>query len=165
MDTLSIVRHMLLRELDTLKREIAAFSTDAGPWEARPGITNTSGTLALHCAGNIQHFIGARLGNTGYVRQRDLEFSRRDVPRAEILAELDRAISAVGSLAAKSASELPPVFPDPFGGKSVNTDVMLVHLAVHLAYHAGQVDYHRRITTGDSSTVDAVAAAQLPSAG
>ena len=160
----SIVHHLLLRDLEALKREIAAFPDDQGPWIERPGITNTAGTLALHCAGNIQHFIGAKLGWSGYVRHRDLEFSRRDVPRAEILAELDRAIAAVHTLTAAPNRVLPPVFPDPFGGKQVNTDVMLVHLAVHLGYHLGQADYHRRMTTGDATTVDAVSAKQLPPA-
>src|ERR1044071_7553657 len=97
----SVVAHLMLRELETFKRQIAAFPDDSGPWQARPGITNTTGTLALHCAGNIQHFIGAKLAATGYVRQRDLEFSRRDVPRAEIIAELDRAIEAVHLLEKK----------------------------------------------------------------
>lgn len=160
----SIIASILTRDLEALKREITAFSDDAGPWQSRPGITNTSGTLALHCAGNIQHFIGARLGGTGYTRQRDLEFSRRDVPRAELVAELDRAIAAVKTLAAKADSDLPTVFPDPFGGKNVNTDVMLVHLTAHLAYHLGQADYHRRLVTGDGVTVNAVAAADLPAA-
>lgn len=161
----SIVSHMLIRELETLKREIVAFPDDSGPWMPRPGITNTSGTLALHCAGNIQHFIGARLGNTSYVRKRDLEFSRRDIPREELVTELDRAIAAVHALDGKTMEDLPAVFPDPFGDKHVNTDVMLVHLAVHLGYHLGQVDYHRRITTGSGGTVNAVAASQLPPAG
>jgi hypothetical protein len=160
----SIIRHLLVRDLAALKREIAAFPDDRGPWEARPGVTNTSGTLALHCAGNLQHFIGAKLGNTGYVRQREVEFSRRDVSRTELLAELDRAVAAVEKLGEISDEALPPIYPDPFGGKQVNTDVMLVHLAVHLAYHLGQVDYHRRLTTGDPSTVDAVAAKALPAA-
>jgi hypothetical protein len=159
----SIVHQLILRELGALKREIAAFPDDKGPWVERPGITNTSGTLALHCAGNIQHFIGARLGGTGYVRQRDLEFSRRDVSRAELLAELDRAIAAVHTLAATTGNA-PTVYPDNFGGKQVNTDVMLVHLAVHLGYHLGQVDYHRRMTTGDGTTVDTVSAKELPAA-
>lgn len=158
----SIVQHLFLRELAALKREIAAFPDDRGPWVQHPGIANTSGTLALHCAGNIQHFIGAMLGGTGYVRQRDLEFSRRDVPRAELLAELDRAMAAVHAIYDSSGKTLPAVFPDAFGGKQVSTDVMLVHLAVHLGYHLGQVDYHRRLTTGDGTTVDAVSAKELP---
>lgn len=160
----AIVRHLLVRDLEAFKREISAFTDDRGPWVSRPGVTNTAGTLALHCAGNLQHFIGARLGGSGYVRQRDLEFSRRDVPRAELLAELDRAIAAVDLLEGKALADFPAVFPDPFGGKQVNTDVMLLHLTGHLAYHLGQADYHRRLVTGDGTTVDAVAAAQLPPA-
>jgi hypothetical protein len=162
--TVSIVRQLVLRELDAIKREIAAFPDDAGPWVVHPGVPNTSGTLALHCAGNIQHFIGSRLGGSGYVRDRDAEFARRNVPRSELLAELDRAIAAVHRLDGKSDGDLPPVYPDAFGGKQVNTDVMLAQLAVHLAYHLGQMDYHRRLTTGDSTGVDAVSAKALPAA-
>ena len=160
----SVVAALMLRELETFKRQIAAFPDDGGPWKARPGVANTSGTLALHCAGNIQHFIGARLAGTGYVRQRDLEFSRRDVPRTEIVAELDRAIAAVRLLEQKRDADLPSVFPDPFGGKQVNTDVMLVHLAVHLGYHLGQADYHRRLTMDSPGVLDGVSAAALPPA-
>lgn len=115
-DLLPTVQSLLLRELEALKREIAAFPDNSGPWMPRAGVTNTSGTLALHCAGNIQHFLGARLGNTGYLRQRELEFSRRDIPRDDLVAELDRAIGAVHSLDGKLLADLPPVFPDSFGG-------------------------------------------------
>lgn len=160
----SVVAHLILRELDTFKRQISAFPDDSGPWVARPGVTNTAGTLALHCAGNLQHFIGARLCGTGYVRDRDREFARRDVPRSEILSELDRAADAVRLLQARSDSDLPVVFPDPFGGKQVNTDVMLIQLAVHLSYHLGQADYHRRLTTGDTTALDGVSAKALPGA-
>jgi hypothetical protein len=160
----SVVAQLMLRELESFRRQIAAFPDEQGPWQARPGIANTAGTLALHCAGNIQHFIGAKLLGTGYVRQRDLEFSRRDVPRNEITAELDRASEAVRLLEKKRDSDLPAVFPEPFGGKSVNTDVMLMHLAVHLGYHLGQADYHRRLSTGDGTALDGVAAKLLPPA-
>lgn len=160
--TSDIVRQLVVRELTSLKREIAAYPDDASVWALPPGIANSAGTLALHCAGNIQHFIGSRLAGTGYVRNRDLEFSQRDVPRSEILSELDRAIAAAEKIHERASSGLPAVFPDPFGGKQVHTDVMLVHLAAHLAYHVGQVDYHRRLTTGQSTTVDAVAASALP---
>ena len=163
-DTTSTVASLMLRELDTFKREIAAFPDDDGPWNSRPGIANTAGTLALHCAGNIQHFIGAKLCGTGYVRQRDLEFSRRGVSRSEITSELDRAIAALHLLEGKMDADLPAVFPEPFGGKQVNTDVMLVHLAVHLGYHLGQADYHRRLSTGDGQALDGVSAKELPPA-
>jgi hypothetical protein len=160
----SIIAHVMLRELDTFKRQIEAFPDDDAPFAPQPGIANTAGTLALHCAGNIQHFIGARLGGTAYVRQRDLEFSRRDASRKEIVAELDRAMDALRLLGQKSDADIPAVFPDPFGGKLVNTDAMLVHLAVHLGYHLGQADYHRRISTGDGKALDGVSAQALPPA-
>jgi hypothetical protein len=160
----ALVQVLFIRDLETLKREIAAFPDDAGPWAVRPGVTNTAGTLALHCAGNIQHFIGAKLGGTSYVRQRDAEFSRRDVPRAEIIAELDRAIAAVHALDGKKDADLPRVFPDQFGGKQVNVETLLVFLHGHLTYHLGQVDYYRRITTGDARTMDTIATAALPPA-
>lgn len=160
----SIVQHVFLSGLESLKREIELFPDDAAMWAERPGVTNTSGTLALHCAGNIQHFIGARLGGSGYVRDRDREFSRRGATRGEVLAELDKAIAAVHRLDGKALADLPPVFPDEFGGKNVNTDTILVFLAVHLGYHLGQVDYHRRMTTGNGVTANTIPAKELPAA-
>ena len=160
----SVVASLMLRELEAFKREISLFPDDQAPWATGEGVTNTAATLALHCAGNIQHFIGAKLAGTGYVRQRDLEFSRRGVPRSEVLAELDRAMAAVRLLEQKDDADLPPVFPEPFGGKAVNTDVMLVHLAVHLGYHLGQADYHRRLVGGGGGTVDGVSGKLLPAA-
>ena len=160
----SVIAQLMLRELESFKLQIAAFPDEKGPWQPRPGVANTAGTLALHCAGNIQHFIGAKLSGTGYVRQRDVEFSRRDVPRAEITAELDRAIAAVHLLEKQRDSDLPAVFPEPFGGKPVNTDALLIHLAIHLGYHLGQADYHRRLTTGDGTALDGVSAKRVPAA-
>jgi hypothetical protein len=160
----SIVQALFIRDLETLKLEIAAFPDDAAPWVVRPGVTNTAGTLALHCAGNVQHFIGARLAGTGYVRQRDAEFSRRDVSRAEIIQELDKAIAAVRSLDGKTDADLPRIFPDQFGGKQVNIESILFFLHGHLTYHLGQIDYYRRLTTGDARIMDTIAATALPPA-
>jgi hypothetical protein len=158
-----VVRHLILRELDAFKREIQAFPDDAGPWVAPAGVSNTAGTLALHVAGNLQHFIGAGLGKSGYVRHRDDEFSKRGISRSELVAELDRARAAVdAALSTLTDERLPEVYPEPFGGKDVNSDAMLVHLAIHLGYHLGQADYHRRMTTGMNTAVDAVSAKEVP---
>ncbi|HEX2719050.1 MAG TPA: hypothetical protein VHM67_15380, partial [Gemmatimonadaceae bacterium] len=87
----STIQHILTRELLALRRGIEAYPDDASVWRPMPGIANVGGTLALHIAGNLQHFIGAVLGGTGYVRDRDAEFARRDVSRDEILREIDAA--------------------------------------------------------------------------
>ncbi|HSA56795.1 MAG TPA: DUF664 domain-containing protein [Gemmatimonadaceae bacterium] len=163
--TSSIVAALLSRELRTLQRELEAYPSDALVWTAHGGLPNTAGTLALHAAGNLQHFVGAVLGQTGYVRNRDAEFSRRDVPRAELLRELGTAIEVVERvLVALSESALEGWYPLPVANRRVRTDEFLVHLAAHLAYHVGQADYHRRAVTGDKGGVNAVAPAELPSA-
>jgi hypothetical protein len=160
------VRVLLERELDAFTREIEAYPTDDSVFATPPGITNSAGSLALHCAGNLQHFIGARLGNSGYVRDRDKEFATRGLTRADLVAELARAKQAVhDALGARALSSIPSVFPDKVAGKTMTTEVFVLHLVAHLAYHLGQVDYHRRITTGDATTADTVSVSALPAIG
>jgi uncharacterized damage-inducible protein DinB len=126
-------------------------------------VPNTGGTLALHVAGNIRHFVGAIVGRDGYVRDRDSEFSRRDVSRRELIAGLDAAIAAVErSLGAASDDVLRGPYPEPIATRTVAASDFLVHLVAHLAYHLGQIDYHRRMVTGDTRGVDAVSVRELP---
>jgi uncharacterized damage-inducible protein DinB len=163
--TIESVRAILRRDLEAMKREIAAYPDDAGPWRVAPGLPNTAGTLALHCAGNVRHFIGARLGGSGYVRDRPAEFAARDVPRAEIAARLDAAIAESGAaLQGLDAAVLLEEYPDVMGGVRVRNGDVLTQIVAHLAYHLGQVDAHRRITTGDATGVGAMAFAELATA-
>jgi hypothetical protein len=156
---------ILDRDLRTLRRELEAYPDERQIWQAVPGLANTAGTLALHLAGNLQHYVGARWGGTGYVRNRDAEFGRRDVPRAELIAEIERARTAVAAgLGAVRPQELNAEFPELIGGCRVRAGDFLVHTAVHFAYHLGQVDSHRRVVTGSGEGVGAVRAAELGSA-
>jgi hypothetical protein len=160
--TAAIASTVILRELRALRREIEAYPDDETPWRVPPGIANPGGTLALHCAGNLQHYVGAVLGGTGYVRDRPAEFSRRDVPRSAILAELDRAREAVErTLADLPAEVLGRPYPEAVAGHIFPCDRFLAQIASHLAYHLGQVDYHRRLVTGDGTTVGALATGEL----
>jgi uncharacterized damage-inducible protein DinB len=160
------IRTVLLRELRAIRRTVEAYPDDASLWAHPPGLPNAGGTIALHVAGNLQHYVGRQLGGTSYVRDRDAEFARRDVPRAELLAGLDAAAAAVdAALADDAATRLPARYPEVVGGRTVATADMLVHLAVHLAYHHGQLDNHRRMVTGDSRGVDAISIRELPAAG
>jgi len=144
---------ILTRELDRVIREVEAYPKEADLWATPGSVKNSAGTLALHLAGNLEHFIGAGVGNTGYVRDRDGEFGDRDVPRAEIVRRLEAAKASIQtSLAslpdAAVLSTYPGTAPASLGGDGVTTANFLTHLTWHLGWHLGQIDYHRRITVG-----------------
>lgn len=158
----SDVQTILLRELAAMRRSIEAYPDDASVWAHRPGLPNSAGTLVLHVAGNLQHFIGTVLGDTGYQRDRPAEFARRDVPRSELLGELWATAAAVErALPTLPEERLAEPYPETLGGHRLSTGAFLVHLAAHLAYHLGQLDYHRRVVTGNAEGVGALAVAPL----
>jgi hypothetical protein len=157
------LRTVITRELGAVKREIEAYPDEASLWRAVPGMPNTGGTLALHLAGNLQHFFGSILGRDGYARDRDAEFARRDVPRRELLAGIDAAIASVGrTIERLSDDAIGSAYPEPIAKRTISTDIFLLHLAQHLAYHLGQLDYHRRAVSGNAQGVDAVSVRELP---
>ena len=157
---------ILHRDLRALRREVEAYAVEADLWRTAPGVSNPAGTLVLHLAGNLQHFFGACLGGTGYVRDRPAEFSRRGVTRAELLREIDAAHNAVtAGLARLEPSQLAVEYPETIADARITTGEFLMHLATHCAYHLGQIDYHRRLVTGSEATVGAMRAGELSSAG
>jgi hypothetical protein len=161
----SAIGSILSRDLDALRREVEAYPEGDELWRALPGVANPGGTLALHLAGNLQHYFGAHLAGTGYVRDRPAEFARRDLSRAELLREIEAARAAVKTaLARLSPAQLTAEFPETIAGAKVTTGEYLVHLTTHFTYHLGQVDYHRRMVSGSSTVVGAVRPTELSSA-
>jgi hypothetical protein len=153
------------RDLRALYREVEAYPDERGLWQEVPGISNVAGTLVLHLAGNLQHYVGACMARTGYVRDRPAEFARRNVPRSELLREIEAARSAVkAALSPAVVPDLEAQFPEPIGGKGVAIGDYLIHLTTHFAYHLGQVDYHRRVVTGQEKAIDAMRPSELSSA-
>ncbi len=148
-----------------MERELNAYQTEDQVWALPAGLPNSGGTLALHAAGNLRHFIGTVLGGGTFVRDRDAEFSRRNVPRAELIDGLREAEKEVHeTLTAIDAARFDESYPQPVANRRINTGEFLAHLATHLAYHAGQLDYHRRVVTGVATGVGAVSPLELPSA-
>jgi uncharacterized damage-inducible protein DinB len=161
----SSVGTMLLRELVTLRKEVESYPSDEHIWRVVPGISNSGGTLTLHLTGNLLHFIGAVLGKTGYVRDRDAEFSTRGLPRAELLNRVDQTTATLAQTFKTLTDEvLESRYPEAVAKMRVTTGDFLVHLLSHLAYHLGQIDYHRRITSASGPLQGAISPSLLMSA-
>ena len=153
---------LLARELATVRDELLAYPDERAIWTLPPGLPNSAGNLALHLAGNLRWFVGAQLGATGYVRDRDAEFARRNVPRAELIAQVEAAADEVTrTLASLDPATFDAPYPLEVGGLRLQTGRFLMHLEAHFAYHLGQLDYHRRVVTGIPAAVGAVSLAAL----
>lgn len=143
------IHHILLRDLTRLKTEISSYKNEENIWLLKGSISNSPGNLCLHLIGNLQWFVGAQLGNTGYIRKREEEFTRKNVPREELLAGIDDTIQVVGAtLFDFPADRMKEDFPIHVFEDINTTEHFLVHLTTHLSYHLGQINYHRRLIEG-----------------
>jgi uncharacterized damage-inducible protein DinB len=136
------------RDLNKLKEEINLYKDENRIWDVKGDIKNSAGNLTLHLLGNLNHFIGAILGNSGYVRNRDEEFSDNHVPRTEIIGNIDKTIGIIKSTLLKvSDQQLKKDYPIKVlkNKETMRTEFFLIHLLGHLNYHLGQVNYHRRL--------------------
>lgn len=140
------LKSLYTRDLSKLKTEIEAYQNEESIWKIDGNILNSSGNLCLHLVGNLSHFIGAILGNSGYIRNRELEFSLKDIPRAELIIQIENTIKIVNSSLDKLTQvDLEKEYPiEPLGYK-MSTEYFLIHLIAHLDYHLGQINYHRRL--------------------
>lgn len=134
------------RDLNQLKTEIESYQNENDIWKIQKGIANSAGNLCLHLVGNLNMYIGTEFGKTGYIRNRALEFSLKDIPRAELIQKIEETIIVVdNALNNISEEELKMEFPLLVFENKTSTEFMLIHLTTHLAYHLGQINYHRRL--------------------
>ena len=134
------------RDLLKLKEEIGSYKNENLLWILQGDILNTAGNLCLHLTGNLKHFIGATLGNTGYVRDREREFALKNIPQKDLITDIEITTKIVWDTLNKLAEEdLKETFPLEKHGKKVTIENMLIHLFGHFNYHLGQINYHRRL--------------------
>jgi len=139
-------RELFVRDLKKLKVEIESYSNEQNIWKLNGKIANTAGNLCLHLVGNLNTYIGKELGGTGYVRNRDLEFSQKDVPQKELILKIEQTIEVVDqSLAKLTDAVLQEEYPLLVYEAKSSTGFMLGSLLAHLGYHLGQINYHRRL--------------------
>jgi uncharacterized damage-inducible protein DinB len=141
-----------------LKNEINSYSRPALVWQLHGEIKNSGGTLCLHLLGNLNHFIGAILGNSGYVRNREAEFADRNVPVGKMIKEIDELIYRINTILEQMTDEqLAAAYPLDDGKIWKTNGARLFQLLSHLNYHLGQVNYHRRILSAALSLSEGVA--------
>jgi hypothetical protein len=140
------------RDLSLLHDQIEAFPDDPTLWRTLPGITNAPGNLVLHLEGNLREYVGRQLGNVPYSRVRDLEFSARGIGREDLAARIaDLATTIPAVVENLSTSQLETDYPQKVLERVLSTRHFLIHLFGHLNWHLGQIDYARRILTGDGA--------------
>lgn len=131
------------RDIRKLIEEINLFRDESNLWKIHGSIKNPAGNLALHIIGGTNFLIGATLANTGYIRNRDLEFSANGVKRLELISGLEALIPMINQTL--SSIDLDAGYPRMFDDKKVTNGYLLIQLLAHLNYHLGQVNYLRRM--------------------
>jgi uncharacterized damage-inducible protein DinB len=143
---LPILQSIFERDLIKLKTEISSYGDESKLWRVEKSITNSAGNLCLHLMGNLNTYIGAEFGNTGYIRNRELEFAKKGVSKQDLETGIDAtALVVKESLNKLSDADLLLDYPQIILGQKLTTGLFLVHLATHLTYHLGQINYHRRL--------------------
>ena len=145
----TVYKNFFIRELNKFHNEIAGYSHDEKMWVVLPGTINSGGNLAQHLIGNLRTYIGLTLGNQPYIRNRDAEFGERLFTQESLLTEIsilqEIIISTIEKLSDEEVQKEYPhevltIFPEQSVG------AVLTHLLMHLSYHTGQINYHRRFT-------------------
>ncbi|HEY1861260.1 MAG TPA: DUF664 domain-containing protein [Gemmataceae bacterium] len=142
-DLADLAKNALIGELEKLRdevRQLAEPLTDEQLWRKPLESSNAVGHLILHLTGNLNHFVGACLGNTGYVREREREFTEANVPsKTGLLAGLDAAVATFRRVVSGlTPDQLAAPHPDARFGLVLTA---LTRLLTHFALHRGQMSY------------------------
>lgn len=140
------LQQLFTRDLNKLKEEIKLYKNESKLWITEKDISNSAGNLCLHLVGNLNTFIGAVIGETGYIRNRPEEFSAKNIQRDTLIDSIDKVISVVQDSLSKLPEEhLGKEYPLKVFDKPLTYEQFLLHLSGHLMYHLGQINYHRRL--------------------
>lgn len=141
-----LISQFFERDLGKLKEEISVYNPETKLWIIKNEIKNSAGNLCWHITGGLLYFIGSVLGNTEYIRDRDAEFSDKNIPMKDLINRVDDTMKIIKNvLESLDEVKMKEKFPiSPFN-KEVSTEYFLLHLYGHLNYHLGQINYHRRL--------------------
>lgn len=138
------------RDLKGVINEIEQYNNEVDIWKINGQINNSAGNICLHLVGNLKTYIGKELGETNYIRNRELEFSSKNVPRQELIKRVENTIEIISqTLDNLNEDILANEYPILILENKTSTEYLLVHLTTHLTYHLGQINYHRRLIESD----------------
>ena len=147
---LNELKDLYIRDIEKLRTEISSYKNESDLAIVKGTILNSAGNLCLHLCGNLQTYLGAMLGGSGYIRNRDKEFSEKNYTKASLLAEIDKAKSAVELCFSKiTEADVNKKFPETPHWEGFSILHVLIICETHLAYHLGQINYHRRLLVSD----------------
>lgn len=139
-------RKLYKRELEKLKIEVELYKNEKNMWVIDKEIANSAGNLCLHIIGNLNHFIGYALGKTDYVRDRENEFTLKNIPLIDLLSEIEITMTVVeNTLQNITDDQLEHEYPLAKLEEKASIEYLLSYLLIHLSYHLGQINYHRRL--------------------
>lgn len=143
---IATLNQLFERDLNRLVTEIELYKDEENIWRVEDSISNSAGNLVLHIVGNLNTYIGKEIGKTNYIRNRELEFSQKNISRQDLIKMLnDTLLVVTSSLMNVSQTQLESEYPILVFTEKTSTAYLLVHLTTHLSYHLGQVNYHRRL--------------------
>jgi uncharacterized damage-inducible protein DinB len=123
-------------------RELAGPLSDAQFWQKPFSFGNSFGHLVLHLTGNLNYYIGAQIGDTGYVRDRPREFADSSLPpKAETLKRLDEAVAMVlSTIRAQSTEDWSKEYSGTGTEAKTRLELFMI-CAAHMQLHIGQMVY------------------------
>ena len=150
----SILANFYERDIRKLIEEVNLFRNEEDLWRTQGSVKNPGGNLALHIIGGLNYLIGATLAQTGYVRDRDQEFIKKNVARKDLVAGLEELIPMINeTVNALTQEQMEAEYPLIFDNMKTSSSYVLVQLLLHLNYHLGQVNYIRRIFEKDGNDI------------
>jgi uncharacterized damage-inducible protein DinB len=123
--------------------ELAAPLSNAKFWQKPFGFGNSFGHLVLHLTGNLNYYIGAQIANTGYIRDRPLEFNESNPPPSKDEA-LKRLADAVDLVLHTIRTQSPEDWSAEYSGAGADASnrlAMVLQCAAHMQHHIGQMIY------------------------
>lgn len=107
---------------------------------------NSVGHLVLHLTGNLSYYVGARIAETGYVRNRDKEFTDPNPPhKEEALRAFDQTVTmVVGTIRKQKEGDWSKKYTAEREPEAENRFQILVRCAGHAYHHVGQIIYLSR---------------------